>query len=70
MVIGVREPVVDGLNKCEILASRATHLKQLKKRCNVIVVGDSLADAKVADQMTSAKAILKIGFFVHKEASD
>ena len=63
---GVREPLVHGLNKTIIVTSRAEYFAKFDSRCNIVLVGDSLADAEMAAALPNAKNVLKVGFLVQE----
>ncbi|KAL6265418.1 hypothetical protein P5V15_002214 [Pogonomyrmex californicus] len=54
-------------NEC---ALEEDHLKVLKKRQNVLVMGDTIGDAHMVERIKDTKTVLKIGFlYEHVEAS-
>ncbi|XP_055337287.1 cytosolic 5'-nucleotidase 3-like [Paramacrobiotus metropolitanus] len=63
-VTDFREPLVHGLNKALIVSSRAEYFAQYKSRHNIILIGDSLADAQMAATLPQTQNLLKIGFLV------
>ncbi|MBN2459306.1 haloacid dehalogenase-like hydrolase [Candidatus Woesearchaeota archaeon] len=63
--VGYSRPLVHVFNKNEGLIRISAYKKQIKKRKNVILLGDSLGDLTMADGMKH-ECIVKIGFYNHK----
>ncbi|MDD3285087.1 MAG: hypothetical protein PHG95_00375 [Patescibacteria group bacterium] len=64
--VGICEPIIHSFNKNQsVLPSFINSLDNLKSRDNILLLGDSLGDAAMADGM-SAAAVLKIGFLNDK----
>lgn len=59
--IGVREPVIHSFNKDETVIKNFPIYEDIKNRKNVLLLGDSLGDAKMADGF-EYEHILKIWF--------
>lgn len=65
-IVGFQGPLIHVLNKNEFAIKNSEFYDLVKNRSNVILLGDSLGDAKMADGMDHAKHILKIGFIYEK----
>lgn len=50
------------LNKNEVAIKNTDYYNLIRERSNVILLGDSLGDAKMADGIDHAENVLKIGF--------
>ncbi len=59
--IGVREPVIHSFNKDETIIKNFPIYEEIKDRKNILLLGDSLGDAKMADG-SDYDTILKIWF--------
>lgn len=59
--IGVRQPIIHSLNKHEVEVSGLPVYSELKKRRNVLLLGDSLDDLGMVEGF-GAENVLKIGF--------
>ncbi len=59
--IGVREPIIHSFNKHETIIKDFPVYKEIKDRKNILLLGDSLGDAKMADGF-DYEHILKIWF--------
>lgn len=65
---GLSFPMIHTYNKNETALENSEYYELVRKRDHVIVMGDSLGDAKMADGVPSQSHILKIGFlFDHPE---
>lgn len=62
---GVKEPIIHSFNKDESLLSAFGLQKNVKNRFNILLLGDSLADAGMANGYPF-QALLKIGFLNDK----
>lgn len=58
---GIEKPIIHVFNKDEAILKNFPFYNQVKKRKNVILVGDSLGDAKMATGMPHDE-VIKIGF--------
>ncbi|MFH1744918.1 MAG: hypothetical protein ABH881_01990 [bacterium] len=68
--IAVKQPIVHGANKDETLIQNFPEIFEIvKKRRNVILLGDSLGDARMAEGF-DCDNLIKIGFFNNKENKD
>ncbi|XP_044254888.1 cytosolic 5'-nucleotidase 3 [Tribolium madens] len=63
---GFTGPLIHVLNKNEFAIKNTEYFDLVKNRNNVILLGDSLGDAKMADGMAHANYVLKIGFIYEK----
>ncbi|XP_068907594.1 7-methylguanosine phosphate-specific 5'-nucleotidase isoform X2 [Tenebrio molitor] len=63
---GFQGPLIHVLNKNEFAIKNSDYYDLVKNRNNVILLGDSLGDAKMADGMAHANHVLKIGFIFEK----
>lgn len=61
-VIGVKEPIIHSLNKKYSAVKNLPLFNQLKNRKNIILLGDGISDAEMADGL-DYENIIKIGFF-------
>lgn len=61
-IMGFLDGIIHVFNKNEYALTGTPYYDLVKYRDNVIVVGDSLGDAQMADGMEHCNAILKIGF--------
>lgn len=61
VAVGVQEPIIHSFNKNASMLSASLKTENLKKRDNVLLLGDSLGDAQMVDN-TVYQALLKIGF--------
>jgi len=64
-MIGYKNPLIHSLNKASHLASHTEYNKKIANRTNLILLGDIIDDAKMADQLIHDTA-LKIGFLNNK----
>lgn len=53
-------------NKHDGALRNSEYFKQIKEYSNIILLGDSLGDLSMADGVTNAENILKIGFLNDK----
>ncbi len=60
-LVAIQEPIIHVYNKDEAILDKFPFYDEVKKRKNVIVIGDSLGDAKMAKGMPHDE-VLKIGF--------
>lgn len=59
---GFKDKIIHVLNKNELALKGTKYYDLVKDRENVILMGDSLGDAGMADGVPQVHAILKIGF--------
>ena len=59
---GLQEKLIHTFNKNEHALEGTDYYNLVKERDHVIVMGDSLGDAKMADGVPSSSHVLKIGF--------
>ena len=64
----IQEPIIHVYNKDEAILDKFPFYDEVKKRKNVIVIGDSLGDAKMAKGMPHDE-VLKIGFLNEDDKS-
>lgn len=62
---GVKEPIIHSFNKDEILLKLFNLNKDIQKRSNIIIFGDTIGDASMANNY-AAQVLLKIGFLNDK----
>lgn len=62
VIEGFKGPLIHVLNKNEVAIQKTDYYDLIKERSNVILIGDSLGDAKMADGIAHADNVLKIGF--------
>lgn len=63
---GFKGELIHVYNKHDSALRNTEYFKQLKEYSNIILLGDSLGDLSMADGVTSAENILKIGFLNDK----
>lgn len=64
--ISVRKPIIHSANKEEIISKNFLKIrKDIKKRKNIILLGDSMSDSKMAREI-NYDILLKIGFLNNK----
>lgn len=62
-LIGFKEPLIHTFNKNEsVIPSNCQYFDELAHRSNVILLGDSIGDASMAQGVHKPRALLKIGF--------
>ncbi|XP_063923894.1 7-methylguanosine phosphate-specific 5'-nucleotidase [Zophobas morio] len=66
IITGFKGPLIHVLNKNEYAIKNSEYYDIVKNRNNVILLGDSLGDARMADGIEHANHILKIGFIFEK----
>ncbi len=66
---GIKQPIIHVFNKDEAILKDFSFYHQLKKRRQVILVGDSLGDAKMAQGMPHDQ-VIKIAFLNENNRSD
>lgn len=67
VVAGFKGPMIHIFNKNEHAIEGTAYFKDVKYRKNVILMGDSLGDADMAEGVENAGVILKIGFLSSKD---
>lgn len=66
MLIGWKGDLIHTFNKNESAIHKSDYFSRLRHRENVLLLGDSIGDLRMAEGATDAKHILKIGFLNHK----
>lgn len=61
-IIGFQDKTIDVFSKNEYALEGTEYYKLIENRDNVILLGDSIGDAGMADGMPHCNAVLKIGF--------
>jgi len=61
----IKEPIITSVNKGEISLEKSRHYQELKKRRNIILLGDELEDSFMAKGV-NYKTIIKIAFLNEK----
>lgn len=61
-ILGFKEKPIDVFSKNEYALKGTEYYKLIENRDNVILLGDSIGDAGMADGMPHCNAVLKIGF--------
>lgn len=69
VIQGFKGPLIHVLNKNEFALKNTKYYDLIKNRNNVILLGDSLGDARMADGMAHANHVLKIGFIYENVVS-
>lgn len=67
-ILGVEKPIIHVYNKDEAILKQFSFYDKVKKRSNVILLGDSLGDAKMASGMPHDE-VIKIGFLNEDDRS-
>lgn len=63
---GFKGELIHVYNKHDGALRNSEYFKQIKEYSNIILLGDSLGDLSMADGVTTAENILKIGFLNDK----
>jgi len=66
VVSGLKDPMIHMFNKSEA----SVHDPELKDRHNIVLIGDSLGDLKMADGVEDTNVVLSIGFLNPKSGKD
>lgn len=61
-ILGFKGKPIDIFSKNEYALKGTDYYKMIENRDNVILLGDSIGDAGMADGMPHCNAVLKIGF--------
>lgn len=67
LAVDYKTPLIHTYNKNEVAVKESTYHKQIEDRMNVILLGDSLGDLKMADGLDH-DCIIKIGFLNYDDA--
>jgi HAD superfamily hydrolase (TIGR01544 family) len=65
-IVGLFPPMIHMFNKSENAIHDSDYFKELKKRTNVVLMGDSLGDLRMAEGVENPDVVLKIGFLNSK----
>lgn len=66
ILVGFKGEMIHVYNKNESAIHKSDYFEKLKNRENIILMGDSIGDLKMADGATNAQNLLKIGFLNDK----
>ncbi|CAG9792191.1 unnamed protein product [Diatraea saccharalis] len=61
-IIGIKGEVIHTLNKNETAIKNTEYYEMVKERTNVILMGDNIGDASMAEGMEHCDVVIKIGF--------
>lgn len=62
VVRGIKGDIIHTLNKNETAIKHTEYYDMVKQRSNVLLMGDNIGDAKMADGMEHCDVVIKIGF--------
>jgi len=69
-VVGLEGEMIHVYNKNEQAIHGSEYFKKLKGHTNIILLGDSIGDLKMADGAEEAETVLKIGFLNNMETAE
>lgn len=61
-IVGIKGEVIHSLNKNETAIKHTEYYEMVKKRNNVILMGDNIGDAGMAEGMEHCDVVIKVGF--------
>ncbi|KAL0839840.1 hypothetical protein ABMA28_016466 [Loxostege sticticalis] len=65
-IVGIKgDEVIHTLNKNETAIKNTEYYEMVRDRCNVILMGDNIGDARMAEGMEHCSAVVKVGFLGH-----
>ncbi|XP_028161838.1 7-methylguanosine phosphate-specific 5'-nucleotidase-like isoform X1 [Ostrinia furnacalis] len=65
-IVGIKgDDVIHTLNKNETAIKNTEYYEMVKERRNVLLMGDSIGDARMAEGMEHCAAVVKLGFLGH-----
>ncbi|RVE52277.1 hypothetical protein evm_003067 [Chilo suppressalis] len=64
-IVGIKGDVIHTLNKNETAIKNTEYYEMVKDRDNVILMGDNIGDASMAEGMDHCAEVIKIGFLGH-----
>ncbi|KAB7497145.1 7-methylguanosine phosphate-specific 5'-nucleotidase [Armadillidium nasatum] len=70
IMIGFTGDLIHMFNKNENAIHSSNYFSEVEKRHNVILMGDSLGDVKMADGVPKSSNVLKIGFYNHNSIGE
>lgn len=65
IIDGMKGTTIHVFNKNETVIKGTEYYDLIKERSNVVLLGDSLGDAGMADGIEHSEAVIKIGFLYH-----
>ncbi|KAJ2950402.1 hypothetical protein O0L34_g8646 [Tuta absoluta] len=65
-IIGIKGEVIHTYNKNETAIKGTDYYEMVKSRSNVILMGDNIGDAGMAEGMEHCDVVIKVGFLGHK----
>ncbi|XP_075972145.1 cytosolic 5'-nucleotidase IIIB [Anticarsia gemmatalis] len=68
-IVGIKGEVIHTYNKNETAIKKTEYYDMVQQRCNVILMGDNIGDAGMAEGMEHCSAIIKVGFLGHHESN-
>lgn len=68
VIVGIKGDVIHTYNKNETAIKNTEYYDMVQQRSNVILMGDNIGDAGMAEGMGHCDVIVKIGFLGHQNA--
>lgn len=69
-IVGIKGEVIHTYNKNEAAIKNTEYYEMVKERSNVILMGDNIGDAGMAEGMEHCDVIVKVGFLGHHAQSN
>lgn len=69
-IVGIKGDVIHTYNKNEAAIKNTEYYEMVKQRCNVILMGDNIGDAGMAEGMEHCDVVIKVGFLGHHAESN
>lgn len=64
-ISGIKGEIIHTLNKNETAIKNTDYYEMVKERSNVILMGDNIGDAGMAEGMEHCDVVIKVGFLGH-----
>lgn len=64
-IVGIKGEVIHTYNKNETAIKHTEYYEMVKERSNVILMGDNIGDAGMAEGMEHCDVVIKVGFLGH-----
>lgn len=61
-IVGIKGEVIHTYNKNEAAIKNTEYYEMVKQRSNVVLMGDNIGDAGMAEGMEHCDSVIKIGF--------
>lgn len=65
-IVGIKGEVIHTYNKNETAIKNSEYYEMVKDRSNVMLMGDNIGDAGMAEGMEHCDVVIKVGFLGHK----